>query len=273
VTREDLEKDRLPLFRNPGIPPLVDAIEQTLTTGWGMLDIVQYHNQKVPVERGYNVAPHSDPGLFSIHTKSNNPGKYSFLALPPSLIFSPPPLPCSTLPHGRIVGLEMLDPPTNEWIPIPVGASVIFCGAKAHWLTKKRIKMAMHRVEAVALLLIHMLYPCLPQYILQAYEPRTTMWYEVCTYEQVSDTVANKGIAAAVPLCIFLSTPPPSPSEESSNSNESRVDLPEDRIISVRIKNLTGKVDVVKVPANATIDKLKNALQDVSGTYPLLWVS
>ena len=144
MTREDLEKDRLPLFRNPGIPQPKDAQEQSLTTGWGMLDIVQYHNQKVPVERGYNVAPHSDPGLFSIHTKSNNPGNYSFPALPPLLANSS---------SRRYVGLEMLDPSTNEWIPIPVGASVIFCGAKAHWLTKKRIKMAMHRVEAVSLLI------------------------------------------------------------------------------------------------------------------------
>ena len=43
----------------------------------------------------------------------------------------------------------MNDQETNEWIPIPVGASVLFCGAKAVQLSGKRLKNAWHRVEMV----------------------------------------------------------------------------------------------------------------------------
>jgi large subunit ribosomal protein L40e len=83
--------------------------------GYGMLDLVYYYGNK---RDEYMVAPHGDPGLFSLSLFSNG------------------------------AGLEMLHTPSGQWLPVPqsAGVAVLWCGATAMEVTDGRIKAGWHRV-------------------------------------------------------------------------------------------------------------------------------
>ena len=83
--------------------------------GYGMLDIVHYLPGK-RTQDGDVVAPHGDPGLFSLSLLSTAPG------------------------------LELLHTPSGNWIPVPLDAGVLWCGATATEVTSGLIPAGWHRV-------------------------------------------------------------------------------------------------------------------------------
>lgn len=91
------------------------------------------------------------------------------------------------------------------------------------------------------------------------------MWYEVCTFEQVAETVAKRGIAAAVPLYVYPPLASPKLALTLLSILSYRAAEKPDKIISVQIKTLTGKMDQMSIPRNATIEELKEKYQEISG--------
>lgn len=123
----------------------------------GMLDTAYYYNTKtgMPLPSGggssvddVNCVPHYDPGFLS----------FSFLS--------------------TLEGLQLLDPTTNKWVNGPVNTDpsqsrigVIWAG-QAATKVHSSLKPGVHRV----------VYPTMAT----TSTPRLTMWYEMCTVEQVN---------------------------------------------------------------------------------------
>jgi len=182
------EKKQIPFLMNKGPK-----------TGFGMLDIVQYKNQD---DNEYNVAPHGDPGLFSLSLISTSPG------------------------------LQMLDPENNVWIDVPLEAAVLWCGAAAEEVTEGRIKCGWHRVQ-------------------KAQQSRTTIWYEVCSMEQIPKNIQQNGFSKD--LNFFQQLP-------------SKIKLLGG--MQIFVKTLTGKSVTLEVEPNDTVDELMQKIQDKEGIPP-----
>jgi len=130
----------------------------------GMLDIVHYFNEKSVVvsppighsTEEVNVVPHYDPGFFSIS------------------IFS------------SLEGLQLFDPVQQKWFGGPVNTEkgqenygVLWFGKAASDVTENgRLKPGIHRVA----------YPSVAK-------SRLTVWYEVCTVDQVNQDFEPKQLA------------------------------------------------------------------------------
>jgi len=80
---------------------------------FGILDIVKYSNT---MQREYYVAPHVDPGLFSISVVST------------------------------LLGLQMFNKKENVWVDIPVNSSILWCGLATEEMSKGIIKSGLHKV-------------------------------------------------------------------------------------------------------------------------------
>lgn len=123
----------------------------------GMLDTAYYYNNKtdMPLPSGdgtsvddVNCVPHYDPGFLS----------FSFLS--------------------TVEGLQLLDPTTNQWVNGPVNTNhseshigVVWAG-QAATKVHSSLKAGVHRV----------VYPLMAKSPM----PRLTMWYEMCTVEQIN---------------------------------------------------------------------------------------
>ncbi len=150
-------------------------------TEYGMLDIMQYFAPSAvngEEESNTSVAEHGDPGVFSFSFKSDQPG------------------------------LSMLDPFSNTWVPVPpevsrvrldldrfpvlscanllLKSSVMWCGSAAEEISKGLLKVGWHRVEKTFT------------------KPRLTMWYEVCTYEQVPEKFLQNDIKPSAEVSIDM---------------------------------------------------------------------
>lgn len=115
---------------------------------FGMLDIVSYFNEKSGFE-----APTNGQNTNEVNCVPHyDPGLLSISIL------------------STHEGLELKDMSTNRWIsgPLDANVGVIWLGEAAARLTKNRLKPGIHRV----------VYP-------QRSKIRLTLWYEVCTVEQL----------------------------------------------------------------------------------------
>ena len=95
-------------YHNPDIPLILDYLPTHRGMGamriprlaneykFGMLDLVEYHSDKL--DREFIVNEHFDPGLISLSLPSTEPG------------------------------LELFDKPRNEWVKIPINKGALWCG-------------------------------------------------------------------------------------------------------------------------------------------------
>eukprot|EP01122_Echinamoeba_exundans_P000345 TRINITY_DN1030_c0_g1_i2.p1 TRINITY_DN1030_c0_g1~~TRINITY_DN1030_c0_g1_i2.p1 ORF type:complete len:411 (+),score=40.78 TRINITY_DN1030_c0_g1_i2:105-1235(+) len=167
------------------------------STQCGMLDIVSYLPKFTDT-----VSAHVDPGLFALSLKSTSPG------------------------------LEMLDVPTQTWIPIEPDQSILWCGSTANENSNGVIVGGQHRVAVP----------------LEQAVPRVTLWYEICALDQIP--------AHMMSMRTFIP-------EEKLASVESNPEL-----ITVSIKSLTGKCIPLQVPKYGTVYDLKLKYQDKEGIPP-----
>jgi ubiquitin-like protein Nedd8 len=128
-------------------------------------------------------------------------------------------------------GLSMLDPVTTTWVPVPPESSVMWCGSAAEELSQGQLKVGWHRVDKTFV------------------KPRLTMWYEVCTYEQVPLRFLNKDIEPTA---------------------EEAFKLPVTSYGMVHVRTLTGKV--IDFPntlsSNNKVEDLQQLIQDREGIPP-----
>ncbi|CAF1318236.1 unnamed protein product [Rotaria sp. Silwood1] len=142
--------------QNPSLASLIEHADLPLKDEYfGMLDIVNYFNMKSgfrPVQNGQTTEEVNCVPHF-------DPGLLSISIL------------------STHEGLQLKNMTNNEWVdgPLEPNIGVIWLGEAASRITQNRLKPGIHRV----------VYP-------QESKPRLTLWYELCTVEQLKNISADK---------------------------------------------------------------------------------
>jgi len=134
-------------------------------------------------------------------------------------------------------GLQMLDMTSNTWIAVPEDTAVLWCGATAVETSKGRIRAGWHKV---------VLSNC----------PRTTMWYEACAPDQISDAIKKNGLVRASSAGMGVSTAGMLVPHGLKGG------------MQIFVKTLTGKTITLEVEPTTTIDVVKQLIQDKEGIPP-----
>ncbi|CAF1001049.1 unnamed protein product [Adineta steineri] len=141
----------------PSLTNLIERADLPLTDGhFGMLDIVSYFN----TNRGIQPPPSNGQTIEEVNCVPHyDPGLLSLSIL------------------STHEGLQLKDMTNNEWIdgPLESNIGVIWLGEAASRITGNRLKPGIHRV----------IYP-------QEIKPRLTIWYELCTIEQLKAISGEK---------------------------------------------------------------------------------
>lgn len=140
----------------PSIRTLIERADLPLKDEhFGMLDIVSYFNEKSGVHAPDDASSVNDVNCVEHY----DPGLLSISIL------------------STLQGLQLKDRLTNQWIDGPLDANigVIWLGEIASRITNNRLKPGIHRV----------IYP-------DVSKRRLTIWYEVCTTEQLESLSGKK---------------------------------------------------------------------------------
>jgi len=128
-------------------------------------------------------------------------------------------------------GLQLYEYETDTWIAVPNHTTVLWCGSEAELMSGGMLKACWHRVVFGNV-------------------ERMTMWYEVCTFDQVSSNVQNGNMMR-------------------EDDEKESVDLSNMvQFYPVVLKTLTGKSNVFMATENQTLYDVLVMYQEVSGIPP-----
>ncbi|CAM4840549.1 unnamed protein product [Rotaria magnacalcarata] len=142
--------------QEPSLPSLIELAGLPWHEEYfGMLDIVSYFNMKSGFRPPQNGQTTEEVNCIPHY----DPGLLSISIL------------------STNEGLQLKNMPNNEWIdgPLESNIGVIWLGEAASRITQNRLKPGIHRV----------VYP-------QESKPRLTLWYQLCTIEQLKNVSADK---------------------------------------------------------------------------------